>query len=280
VSDSLSRPDDWCDILSLHLNVKYCRASTAAEENRLDVVIGRKHHQPLADAYPLDFGYRIAARSRSYLRIALDAAKGPFATRDYRIVVEGVEVAPARTLIHLAYSHGYGLLGGIAMRVYLETAARDKIGFTVIGTGSNGLPRYVGGMRGAVERNTMRYYLAIESFFGALSTPLGNRFEKRLHDWFAAVERYPRQLHEIEESTYLDMKRNERSRQRAASPSAAHSRAFDHRLAQDVSGDGVGPLAIPRDAPRHGIDPGEAAVEDPIELRAVVPPRSFDELLE
>ena len=143
----------------------------------------------------------------------LRADEGPFATRDYRIVMEAVEVAREQTFIHLSYSNACGPLGAIAMKTYLGTVARDRVGFTVVGARADGEPRYVGGMRGAVERNTMRYYLAIESFLGALSMPPQKRFEKRLHDWFVAIERYPRQLHDLEETEYLDMKRNERSRQ-------------------------------------------------------------------
>jgi hypothetical protein len=70
-------------------------------------------------------------------------------------------------------------------------------------------------MRGLVERNTMRYYLAVEAFLGALSAPPQARVEKSLSDWFAAIERYPRQLHELERGEYLDMKRREYSRQQA-----------------------------------------------------------------
>jgi len=73
-------------------------------------------------------------------------------------------------------------------------------------------------MRGVVERNTMRYYLAIEAFLGALSAPPQAQLEKRLHDWFAAVERYPRQLHEMDEGAYLDMKRRETRRQQPRLP--------------------------------------------------------------
>ena len=61
----------------------------------------------------------------------------------------------------------------------------------------------------------MRYYLAIESFLGALSVKGPAQFEKRINDWFAAVERYPRQLHEMEQAEYLDMKRKEYRRQQA-----------------------------------------------------------------
>ncbi len=64
-------------------------------------------------------------------------------------------------------------------------------------------------MRGVVERNTMRYYLAIEAYLGALTTPVPQQLEKRLNDWYSGIERYPLQLHEIERSEYLAMKRSE-----------------------------------------------------------------------
>ena len=99
------------------------------------------------------------------------------------------------------------------MRTYLNTVARDKVGFSVDpGTGGEP-PQPVGGMRGAVERNTMRYYLAVDAFLGTLSTPPEARMEKSLRDWFAATEAYPRQLHEMDQNEYLVMKRKEYSRQ-------------------------------------------------------------------
>jgi len=64
-------------------------------------------------------------------------------------------------------------------------------------------------MRGVVERNAMRYYVAIEAYLGALTTPAPQQLEKRLSDWYAGIERYPLQLHEIERSEYLSMKRSE-----------------------------------------------------------------------
>ena len=83
----------------------------------------------------------------------------------------------------------------------------------MVGGEPGGQPHAIGGMRGVVERNTMRYYLAIESHLGALSSPPGTRLEKSLRDWYAATEAYPRQLHEIERSEYLAMKRKEYSQQ-------------------------------------------------------------------
>jgi hypothetical protein len=73
-------------------------------------------------------------------------------------------------------------------------------------------------MRGVVERNTMRYYLAIEAYLGALSLPPAQQFERRLADWHAGIERYPRQLHELTLGEYLDLKRAQALRQQEAMP--------------------------------------------------------------
>jgi hypothetical protein len=46
----------------------------------------------------------------------------------------------------------------IAMQTYLSTSGADKVGFT----SENG--KLVGGTRGVMERNTMRYFLAIDAY--------------------------------------------------------------------------------------------------------------------
>jgi hypothetical protein len=60
-----------------------------------------------------------------------------------------------------------------------------------------------------VERNAMRYYLAVVAYLGTLSLPSHERFEKRLADWFTFTERHTRQLHELEWTEYLAVKRRE-----------------------------------------------------------------------
>jgi hypothetical protein len=212
---ALNMPSQWCDILILHLNTKYCRPSTNSQGTVLHVSIGKKYDQPVSDAYRLNFAYRVAAMTVNYLHVKLNADQGPLGTRDYRIVFEAAPADEGRTFIRLSYSYSYGMVGQLAMRAYLNTIARDKVGFTVVGKESDSQPHSIGGMRGVVERNTMRYYLAIESFLGALSSAPNARLEKSLRDWFAATEVYPRQLHEMEQSEYLAMKRKEYSQQQA-----------------------------------------------------------------
>ena len=214
-SAALNRPARWCDILMLHLNTKYCRASTDSHGSVLQVNIGRKHDQPLNQAYRVNFAYRVAAENPDYLKVMLTADEGPFSTRDYQVLLEAVPVDGGRTFIHFTYSYAYGVAGQLAMQAYLGTIGSSKVGFTIVGKQSDGRPLHIGGVRGVVERNTMRYYLAIESYLGALSAPPHARLEKRLRDWFAAIERYPRQLHELEEREYLEMKRKEYLRQQA-----------------------------------------------------------------
>jgi hypothetical protein len=213
---ALNGPAAWCDILLLHLNTKYCRVATDARGSVLRVYIGKKHEQPLDEAYPVDFAYHAGAATADYLKVMLTADDGPLSTHDYRITLEAVPLDGGRTLLHLSYSYAYGLAGRVAMQAYLNTIGSDKVGFTVTGKQAGGAPAYIGGMRGLVERNTMRYYLAIEAYLGALSAPPPARLEKSLHDWFAAIEAYPRQLHELEQGDYLAMKRKEYSRARGA----------------------------------------------------------------
>ena len=62
----------------------------------------------------------------------------------------------------------------------------------------------------------MRYFLAIDAYLGSLAEPAPARVDKRLNDWFAAAERYPLQLHEMDRGEYLAMKQKETKRSTAA----------------------------------------------------------------
>ncbi len=216
VGAALNSAGNWCDIMILHLNTKYCRAVN--EGKMLNVSIGKKFDQRLDDAYRVNFSWRVAVQTAHYLQVNLHADEGPLSTRDYRIVLEAVSLESGQTFIHLSYAYAYGVVGRIAMQTYLGTIGANKVGFTAAGKHADGQPVYIGGMRGLVERNTMRYYLAIESFLGALSAPLQTRMDKSLNDWFTAIERYPRQLHELERNQYMEMKRKELLRQQAGMP--------------------------------------------------------------
>jgi len=211
---ALQGVEQWCDILILLLNVKRCRAGATVTGDTLSIDIGRKFDQPLADTYPFEFGYQVVLSQPDYLRVALDAGAGPMGTRSYRIVFEMVALDPASSFLHVSYAYTQGAAARWATRFYLATVGRAKVGFSVVGRRPGGEPIYVRSTRGVIERNAMRFYLAVEAYLGALSAPAAEQGEQRLNDWFTAVERYPVQLHELERDAYLQMKRLEIQRQR------------------------------------------------------------------
>ncbi|HYG13756.1 MAG TPA: hypothetical protein VD885_06390 [Methylophilaceae bacterium] len=215
LADPVQGPAHWCDVLILHINTKSCRAVRNDDGATLTVHIGSKEEQALDNAFPVRFDYRTIAATEHYFRIELSAEDGPLSTSDYRITIEAVPLDDHRTFLHFRYAYAYGLAGRLAMKTYLATVGRDKVGFTITGHEA-GKAQYIGGMLGIIERNTMRYYLAIVAYLDALAAPPAQRLEARLRNWYAGTERYARQLHEVGREDYLQMKREEIRRQTAA----------------------------------------------------------------
>ena len=211
VQEALQSADHWCDILILHLNVKRCRAGGAAAKT-INLSVGRKFDQPIEDAYHLDFAYRVVAATNDYLQVLLTADEGPMSTKNYRIQVESVPIDAKRSVVHMSYAYGYGFAAKVAMQTYLSTLGSAKVGFTILDR-KDGKPVYQAGVLGLLERNTMRYYLAIDAYLAAYTLPAAEQFEKRIREWYASTERYAAQLHEMEQNEYLDMKRKEMRRQ-------------------------------------------------------------------
>lgn len=220
VASALENGDHWCDIFILHINVKDCVTAVRGTRKILSLNIGRKSDQPLSDTQLVEFVYRVVVAGSDYLQVELKAEKGPLGTSNYWVALEVTALDAQHSYLHMSYSYAYGNVARVAMLGYLATIGRNKVGFSIAATNSRGQPIYVGGMRGVVERNTMRYYLAVEAYLGALSTPMPAQIEKRLNDSYAGVERYLIQLHELERDEYLDLKRREILRQQLPDSSA------------------------------------------------------------
>lgn len=211
VRDALSVPAHWCDILILPFNTKHCRTAGDAGALQLLLRIGRKYDQPADKAFRLAFTFRPQAARADYFEAWLEADDGPVGTRDYRIVVAAVPLEGGRTFLRLDYTYRFGMAGRLAMRAYLATAGAGKVGFTT-SPGASGRTVPTGGMRGAIERNAMRYYLAIDTYLDSRAVPPAQQADWRVGHWFDATERYPRQLHEMDKATYVALKRGEIAR--------------------------------------------------------------------
>jgi hypothetical protein len=208
VGSALRRAGQWCDVLILQANVKNCEAGN----DTLGIFVARKPTDSPDRAYRVDFSYDVPAAGDDYLHVALNAPEGALGTTDYRIRLEAAPLDPSRTFLHLAYSYTLRSAARMGMNLYLGTSGRDKVGFSVVGRTPDGRPVHVGGVRGVVERNTMRYYLAVEAYLATLDAPVAERMEKRLRAFHAELERYPQQLHELELAEYLEIKRRDASR--------------------------------------------------------------------
>lgn len=207
VASGLRNAGNWCEILILHLNTKHCRVDKGAAGTQLAMYVGGKNWQELRQANRIDLAFQVIENTRDYLQVELLADKGPLSTHHYRIVLEAIPAGDGRAFLHMHYSYEFGMLGHLAMHAYLGTVGLGKVGFTRTPQGN-----FIGGIRGVLERNTMRYYLAIDAW---LSAP-GENADARLARWHAGTQRYKSQLFDLERDVYLEMKRRELQRLRAA----------------------------------------------------------------
>jgi hypothetical protein len=196
VADNLAQAPQWCEVLTLPFNVQGCEANAGS----LKLLIGRKPRSPIEEATRIDFGYSVPARSADALEVKLSAPSGPGGTRDYLITFSATPLDDKRTFVCLHYGYSLGTMSKVAMQTYLSTSGAEKVGFT----SENG--KLVGGTRGIMERNTMRYFLAIEAYLDALAQPQDKRKRARLEKWFAATERHAKQLREMSREEYLALK--------------------------------------------------------------------------
>jgi hypothetical protein len=205
LSAGLARPQTWCEILILHLNTKRCTAGDGSSGSAdLSMAVTRKNDHEAKDAYLLDFRWSRVLASADALQIIMTAPEGPLGTANYRIVLEAIPLPAGKSFLSFSYACRFSGPARLAMRTYLATFGRDKVGFTKE-DGPDGA--YVGGMRGVIERTAMRYYLAIEAWAATSDAPEAQRRDLRLRHWFDATERYPRQLHEVDLASYLAGKR-------------------------------------------------------------------------
>ena len=214
VAAAFTQPQSWCESLILHLNVQYCRASISGKRALLSAAVGKKTNQPLDDTHRINFNYKVVASTADFMRVELAAKEGPLGTGNYLIALELIALEDQRAFMHIQYSYTQGYLARVATSIYFATRGRDKVGFTLIDDDDDP-PHLVRGIRGALERNTMRYYLAFDAYLHTRASPPPQRFEESIERWFADTERFARQLREVPHDDYIAMKRSQYARQQA-----------------------------------------------------------------
>jgi hypothetical protein len=219
-------PQRWCEILLLLSNTKSCTVGVQDQAPTLELRIGTKGPQALAGTTPMDFQFASSAPQASVLETRLNASTGPMGTTDGTLWVRAIALGPKKSFLHLQYSYRSSLGGRLATGVYLQTLGRGKVGFSLEpsapaeaaeDTGSAN-SQQVGGVRGIVERNTMRYFLGLRCALQFATSATAPRFAQMAACWYDETERYPAQLYEMSRADYLDMKRAEYARAVPTSP--------------------------------------------------------------
>ncbi len=215
---NFNQPKHWCDILILHLNSKAC-TYRSGEKQAIHLYSGRKFYQRPDQATMLSMNFEVVETQENYLFVRLFSKKGPFGISDSLIELEATslpsdrtaETLTEQTLVRLKFSYKMSWLSRQLTRFYLATLARDKVGFTVTGH-KNNRPIYIKGLKGIIERNTIRYYLAIKTRLDSMAS--SQDLDKQFSHWFDATERYHRQLFELDKQEYLAAKEKELENQR------------------------------------------------------------------
>ena len=211
-------PQRWCEILLLISNTKSCVVGRQDDAPALQLRMGTKGPQALASTTPMDFRFETSPPQAAVLETHLSANTGPMGTKDGTLLVQAIALGARKSFIHLHYSYRSSLAGRLATGVYLQTLGRGKVGFSKEQAQSTeaGRPadaQWVGGVRGIIERNTMRYFMGLSCGlqFAGTDAP-AQRFAQMAPCWYDETERYPQQLHDMGRAEYLEMKRGEYAR--------------------------------------------------------------------
>lgn len=210
VAGELRRTRPWCLVLLLHLNTKACTQSPGGAAE-VAVWTGRKEYEAPGRATLTRFAATLApAGSGPALDLRLQADEGPLGTRALQLGLR-VWAVPQGSLLRVDYAYRSTALSRLALSGYLATVGRGKVGFSVVGQAGDGTPQLVGGARGMVERNAVRYLLALQAVLETAGSaqPPAQRFEQAAARWFELTERHARQLRELPRDDYLANKRLE-----------------------------------------------------------------------
>jgi len=209
LSATLRQLPAWCDLLTLHFNIKGCTYRTESDAGVLMVYSGGKHYEDPREARRHEFLYTVPAASGDYLHMVISSVDGPLDTYDYRVEFEAMPLGE-QTFAYVRFTYRYRMFTRMMSSIYFMTVGRDKVGFSVVGADKAGNPLYIKGRGGAMERSVMRYYLGLQTLLESRAQPEVQRFEWRVQRWYALTDKYRRQLYELDEEEYLDSKRKER----------------------------------------------------------------------
>jgi hypothetical protein len=209
VAANLGSSKQWCDVVLLHINVKGCDIGAGIDTpDQLTLYVGRRYYQTPDEASEIQYRFHRVSTTQDYMHVDLTATNGPFGTSDYLLTFEVIPVNTESSFIHFKYAYHFGFMAKLAIDGYLATIGRHKVGFTIKEYDKENQPVYIQGLQGIVERNSMRYFLAIRSFLDTVTSG-ENEWDDRINHWYELAKGFERQFIEVREKEYIDTKRKE-----------------------------------------------------------------------
>jgi hypothetical protein len=205
VNAAATNIERWCEVMLLLSNSQACQVKPGKNNDLLQVLVSSSKNADISGATPTDFQLQVHSAKADYLDSALTAAEGPMGTQNISLRLQAIPLTATRSFLHLHYAYETKWLGRVAMRAYLQTGGRGKVGFTPMGD-ANTQTTYIAGARGVIERNTMRYFLGFDCALAFDTQHPPQRFGAMAQCWYGQVEKYPLQLHEMPSTEYLGMK--------------------------------------------------------------------------
>jgi hypothetical protein len=210
VSEVVTAPARFCDFVSLVIFVKACTHAGDLAPTTLTLYMGRKDYEDPDPDNALTFAYSVEAPNDAQRAVRLFVPEGLLGVKDNRLEFELWSVEQ-RTLVNVRTSYVASTQSKLATGTYLMTFGRNKIGFSTT-TGADGKSQPVRGVRGIIERNTMRYFLALQAYLETLDTAVEQREVARIERWFDATAQYEL-LYEVPREEYIANKTRERKNQ-------------------------------------------------------------------
>ncbi len=212
LAKALADPANWCEIVTLTPNIKLCTYKRRDGQTRLTLYTGPTYNDWSYKIFKFNYRYRREDMDGDYFSALLTTGRGPLGTRDYRIQLEAMAVEDA-SFVRLRGRYRPSRRSKAVTASYLATFGRYKVGFSTVGVDQAGEPVYVKGIRGIVERNAMRYYLALKAFADTQHANASERFQTRIKYWVDLAMAYPRQFDGLDKKKYLEAKSWERENQ-------------------------------------------------------------------